>query len=346
MKLYYVANVSLPTVRAHGIQIVKTCEGLSGAGLDVELVVTNRKTPVKENTFAYYGSKENFKITKLFCIDSVHLGWFGFWFQMFTFVPGVIFYTLFKNGVFLTRDEFLACVLKLLGKEVVWEAHTGQRNIFAKFLINTNAKIIAISHGIQNLYVQMGAKSLNVAVIPDGVDINQFNIDVSREEARSKVGIKSDKKLVVYVGSLYKWKGWRTLEEAKQFLPKDIEVVVISNRMYLEVPYCLKAADVLVIPNSDKEDVSRLYTSPMKLFEYMASGRPIVASDLPSLREVLNESNCYFFTPDSSESLAQTINKVLRDGSAIKKAKQALKDVEQYSWKKRAKEIIEYINAR
>ena len=54
-----------------------------------------------------------------------------------------------------------------------------------------------------------------------------------------------------------------------------------------EVPLWLAAADVLALPNSAGEAISARYTSPLKLFEYMAAGRGIVASDLPSLREVL-----------------------------------------------------------
>jgi glycosyltransferase involved in cell wall biosynthesis len=52
-----------------------------------------------------------------------------------------------------------------------------------------------------------------------------------------------------------------------------------------------KAADALVLPNTAKEDISKYYTSPMKLFEYMASRRPIVATNIPSITEIINEEN-------------------------------------------------------
>ena len=109
------------------------------------------------------------------------------------------------------------------------------------------------------------------------------------------------------------------------------------------MPLSLKSADVLVLPNSNREKLSRAYTSPMKLFEYMASGRPIVASDVPSLREILDETNCYFFTPDDPESLAQVVITTINNPEAQKKADKARKDVEKYSWDKRAVAIMEFM---
>lgn len=87
-----------------------------------------------------------------------------------------------------------------------------------------------------------------------------------------------------------------------------------------------------------------MYTSPLKLFEYMASGKPIIASDLPSSREVLTENMAHFFRPDDPESLTNTINEVITNISeADKRARQAFVEVAQYSWASRAQKIVEFI---
>ena len=121
-------------------------------------------------------------------------------------------------------------------------------------------------------------------------------------------------------------------------------VLIAGYRPYAEIPYWLKAADILVLPNSAREKISQFYTSPLKLFEYMASGRPIVASDLPSIREVLSENNAILVKSDDPTILSGGITSVLQNSDfSAKIAKQALQDVEAYSWKKRAKNILSFI---
>ena len=343
-KIIYIANIRLPTEKAHGIQIMKTCEALASQGLDVELVVPKRKTPIQIDPFEYYQVKNNFKITRLWCLDTVRFGWIGYWIESLTFAKRAILYSLLKKGTFFTRDEIPAFLLKLMGKNVVWEAHMGQKNIFVRFLIMFKVYVIVISNSLKDLYLKLGVLPDRITVIPDGVDIVQFDITMSKEDARKNLGIGSNKKLVIYTGSLHSWKGGGTLEEASKLLSDDIEVKIISGKPHAEIPIYLKAADLLVLPNSASENASRIYTSPMKLFEYMASGRPIVASDVPALREVLDESSAFFFKPDDEKSLANTIQEVLSKYSqALEVANKAKLDVQNYSWDKRAEKILKFL---
>jgi glycosyltransferase involved in cell wall biosynthesis len=98
------------------------------------------------------------------------------------------------------------------------------------------------------------------------------------------------------------------------------------------------------LPNSKKSEISKKYTSPMKLFEYMASGIPIVASDLPSIREILNESNSVLVDPDIPKSIINGIIEVITNKSLANKiSEQSFLDVENYTWSKRAINILEFI---
>ena len=106
----------------------------------------------------------------------------------------------------------------------------------------------------------------------------------------------------------------------------------------------LKTADVLVLPNSAKEAISALYTSPLKLFEYMASRKPIVASNLPSIREVLNEKNSILVRPDDAWALVGGIKKALEDIVLSGRISQAaFENAREYTWEKRAAKIIRFI---
>ena len=109
----------------------------------------------------------------------------------------------------------------------------------------------------------------------------------------------------------------------------------------------MKAADVLVLPNSGKEKISRIYTSPLKMFEYMAAGVPIVASDLPSIREVLSEKTAFLFEADDARDLAEKIEMVLENKEgAGERARKALKEVKKYNWEERAGKILDFVKGK
>jgi hypothetical protein len=341
--LYYIANVRMPTEKAHGIQIAKMCEAFAGHGLQVELVVPARSSVVTEDPFSYYKVRKNFSITKLWCIDALRFGWPGFWIESITFAQSVAWHVLRKQGTFYTREEFLAFCLTLLGKQVVWEAHMGQQNWFVRFLVRRRVPIVVISGGLLNLYREMGVAKELLLVAHDAVDVAQFDLPISKIEARETLGLSAEAKIVLYTGSRYAWKGVETLEQARALLP-GMQVLIVSGKPYAEIPLYLRAADVLVIPNSAKEDISRLYTSPMKLFEYMASGTPVASSDLPSIREVLDDSTACFFAPDNAEGLAQAVGRILSDPAAAQqRSKRARLKVEEYSWHERARTIMLFI---
>ena len=342
MKLIYIANTRFPTERAHGIQIAKMCEAFAKEGTEVEILVSRE---IITDPFAYYKIEKSFSVKKLFSIDLVRFGRIGFWIQSFIFTISVVVYALKRNDrvVYYSRDELPLLALEKLGKKVVWEVHSGKNNFFARCLIKKNIKIVAISHGLRKYYTSLGQKPDRILVAHDAVDVDKFDISISKEEAKGRLGFSHSAKTVLYAGSAYGWRGVDTLKKATALM-SGIEAVFVSNKPHSEIPLYLKAADVLVLPNSAKEDISRLYTSPLKMFEYMASGTPIVASDLPSIREVLNESNANFFEPDNSEDLAQTINAVLHNyDAALQKAESALKDVQAFTWQNRAKMIIAFV---
>lgn len=370
MKFFYIANIRLPTERAHGIQIMEMCAAFAEQGCSVELVVPNRRNHLKEDPFVYHDVPRTFALRTLPSLDLVRFGRLGFLISLLSFTASTLWYAFFqKDALFYTRDEVIALVLHLSGKRVVWEGHDGQRNVIARMIVYLKIPMVVTMTALKDLYLSFGANAQNILVASNGADINRFNISLLQEEARKELNLSLNKIIVLYKGHLYERKGAHTVARAAPLLKErgvecvfiggnelDVEafkkefgayenVKILGNKPRRETPIYQKAADFLVIPNSAKDDISNLYTSPMKLFGYMASGVPIIASDLPPLREILNDSLAYFFTPDSPESFAKVLTQALGSREVAKKKGEAtLALASEYSWQKRAEHILAFIH--
>jgi glycosyltransferase involved in cell wall biosynthesis len=221
---------------------------------------------------------------------------------------------------------------------------------------------------VQELEKVYGIKSDKIVYWPNGTDTEEFNILISSTEAKNKLGLPKDKRIVLYTGHLFNWKGVDSLIKSIEFLPDDtlvyivggspndasnckknireadsMKIVFISFVPHQQIPVWLKSADVLVLPNTGKQRVSLYYTSPMKLFEYMASGRPIVSSAVPSIMEILNETNSILVEPDNPKALAYGIKQVLDDDIlAHKISSNSFSESKKYTWPVRARKILDY----
>ena len=367
MKLSYIADIRLPTEKAHGAQIMKTCEAFSLNGIDTELIVPWRFNHIKENPFTYYNIRGNFKITKIPSLDLVRLGRIGFLAHSLSFSLSVFFYLFFKKThIIYSRDELPIFCLCFFKKRVFWEAHINRYNHIIKRLFVKCSGVVTITEGLKNFYVNKGVEPSKIVVAPDGIDLADFLNRFDKNSVRKELGLPLDKKIALYIGRLDGWKGAETLLAASRLLPQHIQAVLIGGEPrevsrlkkeyqqaiflgflpYRELAKNQTAADVLILPNSGKNEVSANFTSPLKLFSYMASGLPIVASDLLSIKEILNNDNAFFFESDNPKSLAEAINMVLRDNELSDKiSKQASLDVEKYTWVKRAEKITDFIKS-
>lgn len=367
MKILYLADIRLPTAKAHGIQIVKTCEALSRLGHTVKLLIAAENSKADSEIFSCYSIKNRFVIEKVYRPGLLSLGRIGFVLRSYFFA------TMARRNVaheiydiVYTRDEITAVQFAKRKHKVFYEIHDVRSGMFSfqQKALRLAAGVVCISEGLKKHCLEQGVPEKKVTVANDGVDLGMFDIGVDKKYAREKLNLPLGKKLVLYSGHLYAWKGVDTLAKAAQKLSDDClvvfvggnpwdvkkseakwqgnnKVLILGHRPQALIPYYLKAADVVVLPNSASEKISKFYTSPLKLFEYMASGTPIVASDLPSLREVLDENNCVFAAADDENLLAKSIQYALDNSSKVAiLSHQALSDVKKYSWDKRAETIV------
>ncbi len=334
--------------------------------------------------FAYYGLKARFPIVRLPCADALEvapavLQHPAFVLQSSSFALAVAGYlSAHRAEVYYSRDPLSTVLLALapasIRKRSVYEAHTfpgpGQRRDLHLWAARRIGRVVCISHGLAEEYRSRGVADHRILVAPDAVDLDRFRDEPEKGEARRQLGIRQDATVVCYTGHLYPWKGAHTLALASKLMPANYLVYLVGGteedrnalqRLTVEkglsrvelvghvppdrVISYLAAADVLVLPNSSNDLRSSRYTSPMKMFEYMAAGRPIVASRLPSLEEVLRDGeNSLLVEPDSPIALANGIAKLLDNpdlGQRI--AARAWQEVQVCSWEARASAVLSFL---
>lgn len=379
-KIIYIANITLPSQRAHGIQIMKTCEALFRNGKRLELWITSRRKLRKDvknsgDIADFYGIKNKFPIKKLPVLEIFPKKWkLYFYFETVSFLAAAFFALLREKEEFkiYTRDESVLFLGFLIKKKIFWEAHLDMGlRLFKKARLKKVAGIVAISESLRKIIIgKYKIKPKKITVVHDAVDLEEFGNFLPKDKARELLDMSQDKKIAVYVGSIMKKKGIFVLLDAAAMTGSDwvFEVVGgfagdesekakkyaeekrINNVIFRgyatrnEIAKYLSAADALVIPNSGFDKESSSFTSPLKLFEYMSSDRPIVASATPTIMEILNPSNAVLVEPDSPQALRDGLNKISRDAElANYLAENSKKDVKNYTWQERAKKIIEFI---
>lgn len=365
-----------PSEKAASLFAAKSCESFASVGERVTLLVPRRIRRGHDDPYAYYGVRKNFKIQYLPTFDLFEVPFLrgvAFWVGFATFSVFSFLYLIFrahKNDVIYSNESLPIFLASFYFPNTLYEVHDfPERKLrFYKILFRKVRHILATNTWkIKQLERAFSIPQGKIICERNAVEIKDFDIPMSQEEARKKLGLPTKGNIAVYTGHLYGWKGVDTLAEAAKKLPEGTLVVfvggtgldvkrfkdvygniknisILGHRDHSEIPLWQKAADVLVLPNTAKEDISKYYTSPMKLFEYMASKSPIVASNIPSIAELLNNENAVLVPPDDPEALASGIASVLENQDLARKiALQAMRDVEQYTWEKRAKRILDFM---
>lgn len=380
MKIIYLTNARLPTEKAHGLATVKICEAFADLGHDVTVISPILWRKNQGDVFSYYDIKRNFKIKKIFSIDLIPLKFFqkiAFLIQVFSFSIISFFYILFKyrktlnDIVFFSHDHIPLFFISFISKNIFYDIHhfpdgnfLYKRVLKKSFGFGTQTKWKA-----NMLKEKFNVDSDKITYWPNGTDVNKFMLDISQNEARKKLKLPEKRKIILYVGSLINWKGVDSLVGAINFLSENIYIYIVGSSVedikkfkkefpisnheriiFISfqptniIPIWYKASDVLVLPNTGKQKVSTYYTSPMKLFEYMASGVPIIASKILSVEEIVDDKLVTFAEADNPKSFANMVESVLKNDNVSKnKAILSQKKSLEYTWLKRAEKILRYI---
>lgn len=371
MRIFFLFHGRYPSEKAAAIFQHEEACALADLGYAVT-VVAPRRFGRGDTSFFSDGEKMKYRRAYMPTIDLVPLGiWQGLAFRLslLCYSWSALVYLWFhakRDDLVISNEPFPLLVASFFFPRTLFELHDyPEQSLWMYRALFARARHILVTNRwkFERLAKDFPGVAKKAFVEENAVDVAQFSSTLSRGEARDRLALPRDAKIALYTGHLYSWKGVDTLAEAAR-IAGDIEVYVVGGtesdvaafrakwggvenvhivgrKSHGEIPLWQRAADVLVLPNTAREEISSHYTSPMKLFEYMASGTPIVAPDLPSIREIVGDDRALLMAPDDPAALARGLKNIIENSSAAEaRAGAARTLVAEHSWSKRAGRML------
>lgn len=374
--LFYLSTACLPSSTANALQVMKMCQAFHQENYGIRLVapVLGPETISPDHIRKQYGLSTMFPITT---IPAPQAGR-GIRYD----VQAVMMARGCSATIIYTRSLRIAALATLFGHRVVVEVHDvpggrwGPR--YMRFILSNRktAAVVVITEALRKeVATRFGdPRVCRVFVAPDGVDLERFSNRLDPPEVRRTLGLDPNSFTAGYAGSLYPGRGGEFIIDLAGRIPEGQFLVIggpseradelaaeasargIDNILFRravansELPLYLAACDVLLMPYekgkisaSGGGDISRVM-SPLKMFEYLATGRLVMSSDLPVLREVLNDENAILCPPADGDAWEGALRAVANDSALRNRLGQrAREDARRYDWRARVKRIMEAV---
>lgn len=285
------------------------------------------------------------------------------------------------GGVLLSRAFRVPLVLEYNGSES-WMSKFWDPGRFSTLMrlceeisVRGASKIVVVSDVLKQELVSAGIPEERVIVNPNGVDPSVFHPGCGGQQVRQELGFASSDIVAGFVGTFSYWHGIEVLEKAIRSLAdqkpqsskrirylligdgplksdmaarlRDLEsdgtVVFTGLVPHDKVRGYLDATDILLSPHIPMPDGRPFFGSPTKLFEYMAMGKAIVASNLDQLALVLTaERSAILVEPASVEQLAAGILRAADDENLRRRLGEAARKaaIERHTWKQNAARVL------
>ena len=365
MKLLYAFPEPLPLPRARGLQVVNTVRALAEQGIAVDLChVPGGSDPFEAGGLA---RPQNVLLTPLsrslpWPLDGIHSNRFfaaRLARHMDARRPDAIMVRHLKIAQSLL-NRFPRIPLLYEAHEVFADTAPARRQTqtaaLERRVVQGARAVVANSRATAARLGECHGQIRTIAVIPNGVDFR--SLIPEKDWARCAEHI-------VYAGSFFGWKGVDDLVAAARELPglrvslfggdddsiRRVRAQMLPGGAGLEfagrvspqrVAQALAEACIAVLPN--RADPDSAFTSPIKLFEYMAAGCAIVASDLPAVREILAEDEAVWVRPGDPRSLAAGLRRLVADPDLGRALSARVRDkARQYTWTRRGMALAQVL---
>jgi glycosyltransferase involved in cell wall biosynthesis len=367
LSIVYPHNQRLMSGKAHDIVIMRTCHAVAQQGHQVKIITG--KPSGTDTVYDFYGLKPmpKFDIVQVPMLRGRHFSWHGV-FNLFCLLKILDLKKKGQADVIYLREVKLARFLlqfkKLIGLPFVIEVHDLKIKKFYDFCPEKDGDEEAVFNNVDAIIVLLTSFG---GILKDVYNIHSpvIKIPLAAEKLPlDRIEKKNAQKTIGYIGQLYPMQGVDILIEALGYLPAVRMSIIGGNEKDLNrlkhlasnldldkridfhgfvhphrVSEIAKDIDVMIICALDRG--KRRYAAHTKLYEYMAMGKPIVAFDLPSVREeVTDGKDILLAKSDDPKSLAEKIGYVLDNPDVARRlAVNAYRSADEFSWGKRASRL-------
>jgi glycosyltransferase involved in cell wall biosynthesis len=353
-EINYVCEVNYPNTSAYAIHVAKMCNALANENQKVNLLVPHSSTGIKKISNDF-NLKNNFNLFSIFKKKKK----INFFIRIIFSIFILIKIKSKKENFFITRSVVFALIGSLFKRNVIVELHH-ELSGFSKIFYNLFF-IFKLIHHMKYIFIHKNlikrfsiSKKLRI-VLDDAVDPNNY---------KNYKNVKKLKKTCVYIGSFYEGKGIEIILQLSKKLPNynfhlygdnkflpDIilnkNIKLFNYKTYKYIPKILSKYDIALMPYLNKVKARHKTLnisnnmSPLKMFDYLASGMLILATNLKVYKHILkNEFNSILINQNKIDDWVWYIKNIKKNKKKFNYIKRnALNTAEKYTWDKRAKKI-------
>jgi glycosyltransferase involved in cell wall biosynthesis len=382
MNIFYISSSSFPSRSANSVHVASMCQALNNLGHSVILFIRSEEKNAIDFLIQNYKIQPSLtQIIAIKPFFKKGTEFFIAIKALIKFIS--LKNSQKKPDVIISRNIFAAFFLSLItNKKLIYETHIKEvgfiRELIQKILLKkNNVKVAVITKALKNIIISnFNLQNNNIDVYPDAAFDEGGPIDskiklIKRKEYFSNlIDLKNFDYFVGYFGHLYKGRGIEVIEQLAnqnknvlffvfggqdqdiyKYKKKNelINLVYAGHLPFKNVKFSMSLMDVLLMPYQTTVSVSLNSTntaswmSPIKMFEYMSVGLPIISSDLPVLKEILTHNyNSLLVKPDDASEWSVALNQ-LKDNKDLSNTlgQNAYRDFKQnYTWEIRGKKML------
>jgi len=257
-----------------------------------------------------------------------------------------------KNGI-----SFIYYLIDVLHTLVPVRSLRWVAKILEKKTLKNSDGVIVINDKLKDYAIEMGSDPDRTYLVRAGVDFERFNSHIDGSKVRKQYKIEESDFVLFFMGWLYDFSGLKevTLDLAKiKKKESNLKVLIVGEgdlyaelkkirqkynlqdriiltgwQPYEKIPEFLKISDLCLFPAHDNEVTHNIV--PIKIYEYMAAGKPVIATRLPGVVKEFGNNNGVIYADEPREVVKRTVE-LIKNGDLAEQGLRAKRFVKRYSW--------------